>query len=57
MVGLEQAAPLVGILWGLLVFKEFRDAGERVRTFVWGGFLLYAVSVALIAIAPLYGSR
>lgn len=57
VVGLEQSAPLVAILWGLLAFHEFRDAGERVRTFVWGGFLLYEVAVALIALAPLYGSR
>lgn len=57
LIGLEQSAPLIAMLWGLLVFKEFGDSGERVRTFLWGGFLLFAVAVALIALAPLYGSR
>jgi glucose uptake protein len=55
ITGLEQAAPLIAMLWGLLVFREFRDAGEKARTFVWGGFFLYALGVALITLAPLYG--
>ncbi len=57
ITGMEQAAPLIAVLWGLLVFKEFRGATERVRSFLWGGFILYAVGVALIALAPLYGSH
>jgi glucose uptake protein len=57
IAGLEQAAPLVAALWGLFVFKEFRGATERVRSFLWGGFILYAVGVALVALAPLYGAH
>ncbi|HEV2201539.1 MAG TPA: hypothetical protein VGR73_17095 [Bryobacteraceae bacterium] len=55
--GLEQGAPLVAMLWGLLVWNEFSNAGDRVKTFLWGGFLLYAVGVAMMALAPLYGSK
>lgn len=55
--GLEQGAPLVAMLWGFLVWNEFNHAGDRVRTLLWGGFLLYAVGVAMIALAPLYGSK
>ena len=55
--GLEQGAPLAAMLWGLLVWREFRGAGDRVKTFLWGGFLLYAVGVAMIVLAPLYGLR
>jgi glucose uptake protein len=57
ILALEQAAPLVAMLWGILVFKEFRDAGERVRAFLWGGFVLYVVGVTLIFLSPIYGSH
>jgi len=57
ITGLEQAAPLIAMLWGVLVFKEFRAAGDKVRIFLWAGFLLYALGVALITLAPLYGSH
>ena len=55
--GLERGAPLVAMLWGLLAWNEFRNAGDRVKTFLWGGFLLYAVGVAMIALAPLFGPK
>jgi len=55
--GLEQGAPLVAMLWGFLVWNEFSNAGDHVKALLWGGFLLYAVGIAMIALAPLYGSK
>jgi hypothetical protein len=55
--GLEQGAPLVAMLWGFLVWNEFSNAGHRVKALLWGGFLLYAVGIAMIALAPLYALR
>lgn len=57
VTGLEQASPVVAILWGALVFKEFRDANDKVRSSLWGGFFLYAAGVALNSLAPLFSSR
>jgi hypothetical protein len=39
---------------GLIFWKEF-SRGSSAAPLVWGGFLLYAVAVALIAFAPVYG--
>ena len=49
---LLMAAPLLAVLWGAFVWKEVRSSG-----FLWSGFLLYAVGIALIAFAPEYGAR
>jgi glucose uptake protein len=57
ITGLEQAAPLVAMVWGLVVFKEFRGARDKTRALLSGGFILYALGVALIALAPLYAAR
>jgi glucose uptake protein len=57
ILGLTQAAPLVAMLWGVIVWREFRGAVLSVSSFLWGAFLLYAVGVALVAFAPLYGSH
>jgi glucose uptake protein len=52
-----QAAPLLAVLWGALVWREFRSEGQSAQPFLWSGFLLYAVGVVLIAFAPEYGAR
>jgi glucose uptake protein len=54
VTGLAQAVPLVAIVLGLIFWKEF-SRGSSAAPLVWGGFLLYAVAVALIAFAPVYG--
>ena len=51
---LGQGATLVSLLWGLLVWKEFSGAGSRVRMLLAGMICLFAVGLALVAIAPLY---
>jgi glucose uptake protein len=55
--GLPQAAPLLAILLGVLVWGEFNAATSSTKPLVWGGFFLYAMGVALIAFAPIYGAR
>eukprot|EP00457_Paulinella_chromatophora_P007277 gb/GEZN01007300.1/.p1 GENE.gb/GEZN01007300.1/~~gb/GEZN01007300.1/.p1 ORF type:complete len:400 (-),score=32.77 gb/GEZN01007300.1/:330-1529(-) len=48
------SSPVVATLWGLLWYKEFKDAPRK--TYVWTGvmFLLYATSIALISLGTLY---
>ena len=57
VTGLAQAAPLLAILLGVFVWKEFSAATTSTMPLVWGGFLLYGIGVALIAFAPVYGAR
>jgi glucose uptake protein len=57
VAGLGQAGPLVAILWGAIVWREYRGGNESVWGLLWGGFLLYGLGTALISFAPLYGSR
>jgi glucose uptake protein len=47
-------APIVAALWGLLVWKEFQDAGSRERSFAAVALILFAAGLALVSIAPLY---
>lgn len=52
---LGQGATLISALWGLLVWKEFRGAGGHVRTLVTVMLILFAIGLAMVSIAPLYG--
>jgi glucose uptake protein GlcU len=56
-IGLSIAFPLwnsnslLGILWGVIFFKELRDAGWRRWTGVLGGALVMCVGATLLAVA------
>jgi glucose uptake protein len=52
--GLGQGATLVSALWGLLVWKEFAGANQKVKMFLIGMIVLFVVGLTLVSIAPLY---
>jgi glucose uptake protein len=51
---LSEGFPIVAALWGLLVWKEFRDGDARVNLSGVVMLMLLAGGLVLIAIAPLY---
>jgi|SRR5271157_1219689 len=51
---LSQGAPLVAALWGLLVWREFRDGDVRVKTMSVVMLVLLACGLALLALAPVH---
>ncbi|CAE8596697.1 unnamed protein product [Polarella glacialis] len=48
---LVQAFPLVGIVWGVVLFGEFQDAGSRVKAFLGALYVAYIVAVALLMLS------
>ncbi|HEX5432274.1 MAG TPA: GRP family sugar transporter [Bryobacteraceae bacterium] len=50
----EQAGALVSVLWGLLVWREFKDSNERVRVLMSIVVVLLAAGMGAIAAAPYY---
>lgn len=48
---LSNAAPVVAILWGLFVWKEFKGAPKGTNTFLWLMFLGYVVGLVLITMS------
>jgi glucose uptake protein len=44
-----QAAPMVAALWGLLVWKEFANAGSRAKLYLVLMFIFYCVAILLVA--------
>ncbi|MGA2327548.1 MAG: multidrug DMT transporter permease [Bryobacteraceae bacterium] len=52
--GLGQSAAVVGALWGLLAWKEFRGADVAVRILMGVMLILFAGGVTLAAVARLY---
>lgn len=44
-----QSAPMVGALWGVLVWKEFAGAGGRAKIYLAGMFVFYCLAILLIA--------
>lgn len=51
---LGQGATMVSVLWGLFVWKEFSDAGPKVRSLLTAMFVLFGVGLAMVSIAPLF---
>jgi glucose uptake protein len=49
--GLSNSAPVVAALWGIFVWKEFRDAPKGTNTLLFLMFLCYLVGLALIVYA------
>jgi glucose uptake protein len=51
---LGQGATMVSALWGLLVWKEFAGAGQKVMTLIVLMLVLFIAGLTLISIAPLF---
>ncbi len=49
--GLGQGDTMIGALWGILVWKEFRGASQTVNWFLAGMFVLFITGMALIVYA------
>jgi glucose uptake protein len=49
--GLSEGFALIAILWGALVWKEFRDGDARTKSLVGLMFVLFGLGVALISVA------
>jgi glucose uptake protein len=49
--GLSNSAPVVAALWGIFVWKEFREAPRGTHWLLWLMFLCYLVGLALIVYA------
>jgi glucose uptake protein len=52
--GLGQGAAVVGALWGLLAWKEFRDSDAPAKILMGTMAILFAAGVALVSVARLY---
>lgn len=48
---LSNAAPVVAILWGVLIWKEFRDAPKGTNTLLYIMFIAYIIGLILITIS------
>jgi glucose uptake protein len=52
--GLGQGATMVAVLWGVLVWKEFKLAPKSVNKYLLAMFFLYLLGLSLIIIAKQY---
>lgn len=48
---LSNAAPVVAILWGVLIWKEFDDAPNGTGRILWSMFLLFLIGLVVITLA------
>jgi len=49
--GLSNAAPVVAVLWGLIIWKEFRGAPAGTNRLLLGMFVLYIIGLVLITLS------
>ena len=49
--GIGSGGPMVGALWGILLWREFHGAGRRAWLLIVASLALYAAGVVLVAIA------
>ncbi len=54
---LGQGATLVSALWGLLVWKEFKGATQRVKLLIVVMLVLFVAGLGMVSIAPLHSSH
>jgi glucose uptake protein len=52
-----QGATMVSAVWGVFVWREFKDAPPSSRRLIAPMFILFVAGLSLIAIAPLYGAH
>jgi glucose uptake protein len=55
--GLLYGAPILGALWGMLVWREFKDSPQNVKMLQLGMIVLFLAGLALISLAPAYASK
>ena len=48
---LSQGAPILAVAWGLFVWREFKNAGERSKLLFGFMWILLALGVVLLAVA------
>jgi glucose uptake protein len=53
---LLQSVMLVGLLWGIVAWNEFKGASERVKFLIAAMLILYCAGAGLVAVAPVYGN-
>jgi glucose uptake protein len=51
---LGQGATMISVLWGLLVWKEFRGASSQVRLLLVLMMALFLAGLGMVSVAPLY---
>jgi len=49
--GLGQGATMIGALWGVFIWKEFKGANKTVNTLLFLMFILFTAGLAMIIIA------
>jgi glucose uptake protein len=49
--GIGSGAPMIGALWGILLWKEFRGGGRQAWTLIITSLALYTLGVVLVAIS------
>lgn len=49
--GLGQGATLVAALWGVLIWKEFKDSSRSVNSLIVAMFLLFVIGLGLVILA------
>lgn len=52
-----QGATMVSALWGLLVWKEFADADDKVRALIGVMLVLFVTGLVIVSIAPLFTGK
>jgi glucose uptake protein len=55
--GLSQAPALIAVLWGALVWREFKDGDARTKSLVGLMFILFTVGVILVSLAQAFVRR
>jgi glucose uptake protein len=48
---LSNAAPVVAILWGVFVWKEFKGASKETKSILVGMFTLFVVGLVIITLS------
>jgi glucose uptake protein len=49
--GIASGAPMVGALWGILLWKEFHGGGRKAWTLIITSLVLYTAGIVLVAIS------
>ena len=55
--GIGQGATMVGVLWGLLYWKEFAGADQTVRTRLIIMFSAFLAGLILLSLAPIFAAK
>jgi glucose uptake protein len=55
--GLIFGAPILGVLWGLFAWREFKGSPQSVKMLQFGMVVLFLAGLTLMSIAPVYASK